>query len=450
MKNALGILFLLMIFSCESPNGGTSDTVDSVIPLDTVLKLDTVPPTTIVPSDSIQVPDYMPPHQFSDLPVIAIYTESNQIIDSNKVYVPCVVRIVGNGHYGDYFSPNAKVKTRGNSTLKYYPKKPYRIKLAEGAEVLGMAPNKDWVLLANYRDPTFLMNAVAFDMARYLGMEFANTNRFAELYVNDEYLGLYQITEQVEQAKSRVNISKNGGVLYHLDRDDGPELSPQNTDNFYSEIYKLPVNIKYPKNQNPEQLEQLKNDFAILEEIIKNKDYDQLQSAMDVQTLIDFLIIQELTRNVELVSPRSMFMYKDGDFKYHFGPVWDFDGGFAFDWSSMSQSHNYFGSQSWLMGESNPATNPRTAYNKIPGFFVDMFANNEFVLVYQNRWQQVHSGLEQYVMEHIDSYENKLQHALGRNAERWPIDKDHSMEIANLKYWLKTRISAYTSVVNKY
>ena len=93
-------------------------------------------------------------------------------------------------------------------TLTYYNKKPYRIKLGAKAALLGLAANKDWVLLANYRDPTNFMNAVTFDMARYMGMPYTNSNRFVEVTLNGTYIGMYRFTEQIEQGESRVNIDK--------------------------------------------------------------------------------------------------------------------------------------------------------------------------------------------------------------------------------------------------
>ena len=45
-----------------------------------------------------------------------------------------------------------KIRGRGNSTWSYFPKKPYRIKLDEKSEVLGLKSDKDWIVLANYND----------------------------------------------------------------------------------------------------------------------------------------------------------------------------------------------------------------------------------------------------------------------------------------------------------
>jgi hypothetical protein len=392
-------------------------------------------------------------HRYYAIPVLYINTVNSVGVTSKTDYVYCSVKIDGKNMYKDFnseFSDSAKIRGRGNSTWEFYPKKPYRIKLGLKNELLGMGADKDWVLLANYRDPTNFMNAVVFDMARYMGLPYTNTNRFVDVYLNKEYVGMYQLTEQIEQGETRIAVNKSKGVLLNLDLDDGPEYAPNAGDNFYSSVYGIPICVKYPENQTPTQLNVIKANFAEMEQYIKNCDYASLSKRLDISSLIDFLIIQEITRNVELVSPRSMYMYKDADNIYHFGPVWDFDGGYAFDWASMTTGHGYFRSQSWLMGSSNPAKHPMDAYNYISGFFVNMFGNALFTEAYKKRWTQLKSGILDYSYQHLNNYINHCDSAMASNAKRWPIGKDYNSEIEKMKTWLTTRVTNYSDIVTNY
>jgi hypothetical protein len=175
-----------------------------------------------------------------------------------------------------------------------------------------------------------------------------------------------------------------------------------------------------------------------------------LAKRLDINSMIDFLIIQELTRNVELVSPRSMYLYKDADNIYHFGPVWDFDGGFAFDWASMTNGHGFFGSQSSLMGKTNPFAHPNTAYNYISGFFVNLFGNPQFVSAYKARWNELQAGLLNHCFAQLDDYTLHCDSAMTNNAKRWPIGKDYNVEIDKLKTWLTVRSENYTNILKDY
>ena len=385
-------------------------------------------------------------------------------------YVACTVEIAGNGQYEDIAPASARIRQRGNSTRFWYDKKPYRIKFDTKTSVLGLPANKDWVLLANYRDQTKFMNAIAFDMARYMGsFPFVNANRFVEVEINGNYMGMYQLTEQIEKAASRVNIDTNG-VLLSLDMDDGPELSPNTGNNFYSKVYRMPVAVKYPKNISAERLETIATDFAILEQAIANADYESVQQLMDMESFIDFILLQEITRNVELEAPRSMYLYRDGTGKYHMGPVWDFDGGFGYGWDEDTKE--YFTSQSWILGTGNPSKSPYncTAENKndwgmcnganmrfnsydghaVPGFFANMFASETFLATYKARWEMLKVGILEDAFTKLDAYVLQTAAALENDVTRWPPIRRYDTEIQSLKAWLTERVSKYSRVLEQY
>ena len=143
-----------------------------------------------------------------------ITTDGQQAVDSKEKadYRNCTIKIESDTAAWNY-EGRGRIRGRGNSTWIWYPKKPYRIKLDEKASVLGLDANKDWVLLANYRDPTHLMNTFVFEMGYGLNMPFTNHTRYVEVTLNGDYIGLYQLTEQIEVGKSRVDIGKKKGWL---------------------------------------------------------------------------------------------------------------------------------------------------------------------------------------------------------------------------------------------
>lgn len=384
-----------------------------------------------------------------ELPVMYVRTRGGVDVTSRETYIPCTISVDGKGVWPNY-SPQMEtdsIRGRGNSTWLWYEKKPFKLKTGRSHCLAGVPGGHLFVLLANYRDPTHLMNAVAFDMARYMGLPFTCTNQYVELYLNDAYQGLYQLTEQLTEGQHRVNCGAHG-VLISLDFDDGPDESPRQGDNFYSEVYNssyswrgLPVCVKYPENPTKAQLRDIRDDFIELEELIsqcstgagRRKPYDALSERLDVQSMFDFLIIQEMTQNVELVTPRSMYMYRTEDMAWHFGPVWDFDGGFAYDWG---ENHGYFRDQHWLMG-------PNHNWH-IPDFFDGMFQNTQFLADYKARWDEVHDDMLEYVLDRIDCYARLCGDAMQRDADRWPISKDYDSEITRLRSWLTDRFDRYT------
>ena len=396
--------------------------------------------------------------------VMYIHTDGSKNITSKEYYLGCHITLDGKGNFDDYETEADgcdSIRGRGNSTWSWYDKKPYKIKLGKKASLCGMGKSKKYVLLANYRDPTRMMNAVTFDMARYLGMPYTNTNAFVEVYLNDEYIGLYQLTEQIEQGKNRVNIDKEQGILLSLDLDDGPSEDPESGRNFYSEIFDsdysprgswswngstwvydeseggLPVCIKYPEELDDARIAEIKAEFTKLEKVIQAKNYTALKAMCDVESMMSFLFINEITMNVELVTPRSMYLYRDADGIWTFGPVWDFDGGFSYNWNENDSRRAYFTSQSWLMGPSGS--------RNIPDFFDNMFGSAAFLKDYKALWNQKGEAMVDYALNQMYARMDTLDDAMTRDFDRWPTVKDYNDQQQQLDTWLTERAELYTS-----
>ena len=396
--------------------------------------------------------------------VMDITTENGAPIKGKdkEHYVNCTITVDHPDDQWDY-TGTGRIRERGNSTWEWYDKKPYRIKLDEKASIVGLAAEKDWVLLANYRDPSNIMNTFVFELGHVMGMPYTNHSRYMEVTLNGEYIGLYQLTEQIEQGKNRVAVDDAEGVLISLDADDGPEHSPRAKDNFWSDVYGLPVCVKYPEDLQTAGLDAVREDLARLEEAIyairkRTGTLDAVNELMDVQSFIDFLIIQELVYNVELAAPRSMYMHKDKGGRWVMGPLWDFDAGFDFDWGYMYDGHNYFATHKELVLGTDPIHH--TGGYWVPEFFTDIFRSNEFREMYRNRWDEISPLILTTVWENTQKYIDAAEEAMGRNAQRWPIyapsdnirheELDFQVEIVELYTWLEKRIAYLTPIIHKY
>lgn len=379
---------------------------------------------------------------------MVIETEDRKPIVSKEKedYMPCTVSIDGAGVFEDY-EGIAQIRGRGNSSWLWYDKKPYRIKLDQKSPILGLGQNSDWVLLANFRDPTDLMNTFGFEMSAWLGLPYSIHYRYVEVTLNGDYIGLYQLTEQVEHGANRVAVDKDRGILICLDADDGPDLSPEATDNFWSEVYWLPVCVKYPSDPSADSLEIVKEEFAELEEAVSTGNYDRVAALMDIPSFINYLILQELIYNVEIDAPRSTFMFKDVDGLWTWGPAWDFDAGFDFDWGTMYDGHNYFMAQELVLG-TDPA-NHRGGYH-INDFFTNMFTNAQFVSEYQARWNEISDQIMPYWTDIQDKYVEGLEDAMDSEYARWPIDRYYEDQIPIMEDWLTERVSYLDRVIAAY
>ena len=389
---------------------------------------------------------------------IDIVTENGAPVDSKEDYVPCTVKVTG-GEESWAMEMPGQVRGRGNSTWYWYPKKPYRIKLNTSSSFLGMASNRDWVLLADYRDVTHMMNLTGFYLARELGLPYSNHVRYATVSLNGKELGLYMVTEQVEEGGHRVKLDPDAGILLALDINDGPGDVPKATDNFWSEVFRMAAAVKFPRDAGTKERDRVKAAFAELEEAIDNLDWEKVQELLDVESMIHYIIVQEIIGNVEVdnnPSIRSGYIHRyDNASKWVLGPVWDCDGGFSYDWGDMYDSrgwgHTFFGNERYLVFGSDPYRH-RGAYGSTASdFFCRLFGIPEFVQQLQSRWAEVHDGLLNGLLERLDETEKLIGSTAQADMDRWDIDNyRHADEYRKLCTWLKNRFTYLDGIIRKY
>lgn len=394
-----------------------------------------------------------------------ITTDGYENIVERELWLNCHISIDGKGEYSD-FSGTGKIRGRGNSSWSWYDKKPYKFKLDEKSKLLGLEKAKNWNLLANYRDVTDMMNVLAFETARYMGMPNTNHSRFVEVFLNEEYIGTYQLTEKIEVAKNRVEIDEEEGIMLSFDKDDGPELSPYSTDNFFSKVFGLPICVKHPDEPDEETIWNIKEDFAKLENAIKSHNYELADSLMDMSSYISILQMHEFLFNVEIGAPRSMYLYKDKDGKYTFGPIWDWDAAFDFRWDDMLTGHTYFTDYKELVLGTDPV-NAIGAYEHINHFFRDLFNSAKFVSQYKEAWNKIKDNIYLVPWEETRKYIEamKSEGTYTRDTNRWPlitgtssgwwgtgntIEFKPSEEISKMSAWLNNRKKYLDNVIANY
>ena len=384
-----------------------------------------------------------------------ITTEDETAITEKETWLRCHIAIDGKGEYSN-FSGTGRIRGRGNSSWEWYDKKPYKFKLDSKSKLLGLDKAKNWNLLANYRDVTDLMNTFAFETARWMGMPYTNHTRYVEVFLNQQYIGLYQLTEKIEIKANRIPISETEGLLMSFDQDDGPSLSPYDGDNFSSKVFGLPMCVKTPEGLTEEQIDSIREDFAQLETAIKAHDYARVDSLMDIPSFIGILQLHEYLYNVEIDAPRSLYMFKDKGGKYTFGPVWDWDAGFDFDWGTMTTGHHFFSSYTELIYGTDPQKGTGAAYN-INKFWREMFGNATFVKKYKDTWAALSDSIYLHGWAEAMKYADALttEGAYKRDIAKWPMRTGSTVhntqsEIQKMSDWLRSRKDYLDDVIAGY
>jgi hypothetical protein len=269
------------------------------------------------------------------IPRVDVITEGEAEIVSKEDYVNCTVTVSGT----EINAEKAGIRGRGNTTWEFYPKKPYRIKFEEKVSVFGEKANKSWVLLALYNDFSAVKDRLAFTMADALGTDvFVPSYNYVELYLNGEYNGLYLMTDQVDENKGRAGVKTDvdemenaDDVPFLVELDDyAPNEGVEGVDWF--SVAGHPYNIKYPERDErneeiaDEQFNYIKNYVQRVQTACEEGDYETFAELVDVDSFIDFYIVQEVMGQPEL-NWKSVYMHKAVGEKMKMGPVWDFDWG---------------------------------------------------------------------------------------------------------------------------
>ncbi|GGK44182.1 MULTISPECIES: CotH kinase family protein [Flavobacteriaceae] len=353
-------------------------------------------------------------------------TEGGAPIISKDDYLYGVLTIDGQSRYEDLVI-DSRIKGRGNSTW-VLPKKPYKLKLSEDASILGLAPEKDWVLLADYLDGTHLLNAVAFKVGQMLEMPFTNTIIPVEVTINNEYQGLYNLTEQVEVKSNRVNVGKDG-LLLELDANYDEEWQ------FKSATYNLPVLIKDPELDNTSELAAIKSDFETLEELIAADNFpnNNYRDYIDDISIAKYLIVYMLTLNEEINHPKSTYIHKTATGKYTMGPLWDFDWGYGYEGTGW-HFNNYNKDLFW----SNPSKGTK--------FFTRLMSDPIIEALIKEYWEDFKANHYSDLMDYINEYDFITQGAKARNSSLWPHNNEKDVD--KLKQWIENRISYMNTFIN--
>ena len=206
----------------------------------------------------------------SGLPLVVINT-----VDAVEPYdkvndIASYVRIINTDH--SFVMDSATTRLRGNASTQF-PKKPYRIKFDSKQQPLDApAKAKKWTLINNYGDKTLMRNLLAFHISQQMGMPYTPYGRAVDVMLNGEYKGCYQLCDQIEVNKNRVNIDEmetsdisgealTGGYLWEIDAYAYEEKS------WFNSNHNIPVTIKSPDEDDitPEQSKYAKDFFNAME-----------------------------------------------------------------------------------------------------------------------------------------------------------------------------------------
>lgn len=401
----------------------------------------------------------------SNLPVFIVETDEYGIPfanDKDWESVKATLKIINNNNGQDNIvdaksyelESNIKIRYRGESS-RMFPKRPYKFELKDeewkdtSISLLGLPREADWILQGPFADKSQIRNTLTYEFGRKTG-RYAPRTKTIELIVNGEYVGVYNLVEQIKRDSGRVNIAKL--------REE--EISGTDLTGGYILKYDKPVNSKimivYPKEKNiqDEQETYIRDFLAEYDDVLFSNDgLDPnigYKKYIDEASLIDYVIVSELAKNADSYR-YSTYFYKDKDDRdprIKFGPLWDFDLGFGN--TTFQDGHKTDGWQFEFAG-SNKFNIKR------------LFEDPELVDDFQERWFELRQSFlhTDSIFARIDELTNEYSAAIERNYKVWPVIDEiiffqegyvadsYKEEIDGLKNWIQGRADWIDANINE-
>jgi hypothetical protein len=331
---------------------------------------------------------------------------------------------------------------RGQSSARA-PQRPYRVELRDNADadadypLLGMPADSDWALIAPYYDRTLIRNPFVYTLGKDIGLAAPRT-AYAEVFVNYEdrpleradYQGIYWLTETIKNAQVRTNLKQlhpedtaepaiSGGYIFKFDQAaaEEPELactgSPPIASGFGMQqpggggTCWIDLEVVDPDPLAPEQAEWLTHYVQQLHDALHAMPIGDYAAYIDVASFVDYLIVNELTRNVDAYV-RSAYYHKDRDGKLKGGPLWDYNFALA-------------------VGGQN-TVNPEGGFQydgsrDVNGWYHRLTGDPVFMDQVKARWRDLRQGVlsDAALAERVAELAAPLAGAIERDYERWPV-----------------------------
>lgn len=299
---------------------------------------------------------------------------------------------------------SCEIKAKGG---EYNPKEKnnFNIKFDEKQEILGIIQNKRWTLESNVGDPACIRGLLGYNIASRVTNSWNPKAKKIALIIDGKYTGCYLISEQPRVCKGRV---ESGNLMSIEDKAD------EGDDFFKSTLFSSVFVMKDPETgMDGATLVRTRDLVEKLEQAIVAKKWSDVHSMLDIQSVAEWVVVNEIAKNDKSFSSDT-YLYVDDAKKIHFIP--------------STQSAKAFNADTDNEGF--------TAYER--NWVSLLKSDADFTSAVKKAFEKISSS-EKDILSWIDDEAEKTTGDALANASICNRG-DYDKEIANLKAWLSARI----------
>ena len=323
----------------------------------------------------------------------------------------------------------AQMSVRGASS-QLFNKKAFKLKFPNKVKLIDDYRDDVWALDALYTDKSKIRNKLSSDIWNEINNN-QNINNdlhvdFCELFIDDEYVGLYTLKNKVN--KDITGVTSNGILLKSI-----AILRPYYVENLLSNNFKIEDGFflnyeikKYSDSGYHSILTKLKDYYNYYYDIV---DYDTVAKNYDSSNFINYKVFVSLISGDDNVTYNQYLSLSDFNSNILTTP-WDMDLTWGLEWDDYDEFHSLFSVNSsfddiWL--------NEKIIFN---------MDSKTYDLLKQRYWELREDIITMdTINNYLDSYEKILvdSGAAARDSERW-YQYDVEYEIERIREWANYRI----------
>lgn len=309
----------------------------------------------------------------------------------------------------------AQFRIRGNSSREF-DKKNYLIKFTENDYIKkknvpldSMQADSTWILHGPFLDKTMIRNYMCNNIVAEI-TGYAPNVRLCELFLNDEYQGVYLLSEKIN--RTRLNLSKTDpkdiNTSFILSFNNGRVDESHKLFTFADDSGKRGVSyrsnekleIDYPSTTLTEaQHFQIQHEISTFEKILTNKKPNKkYREFIDMDSFVDYYVLSEFFMNLD-AGKKSTYIVKDVRGKMQL-VGWDYNNTFNNYFNDLSKPQKFCVNSTW------------TDYLLKDPYFVERV---------NKRYRQLRKTYlsDEYLLNYIDDTLKFLGPAIDRNNEKW-------------------------------
>ena len=308
-----------------------------------------------------------------------------------------------------------------------------------------------------------MRNKLSYDLFRKFDKNnFAPHITYVEVFINEEYNGIYALTERVDKKRLKlVKKDKASALFKEPPISEPPENHEKNYEGFirfcnFAEFYKgfskksfdkllkeAYYNQRYP---DIEKRDMKKLIFQITGFIFNSSDElfmnaDSSNTYFDLNNIIDLNLLLLVTNNSDGLL-KNFYLYRKGENQPFMFAPWDYDHSFGRDGDGEPNRDSFLDITRMKLIERLLNLNAFNYKQKLYDKFISLKKEN--ILTVENLYKM------------IDTNTALLSASIKKNEKRWPLDKikyfegsDFNSEIKLMKDWIRNRLPKVESYLKE-